>query len=31
MRCTWRQVFIGGKLIGNADDLEPYFDARKAA
>ena len=28
---TSPQVFIGGKLIGNADDLEAYFDARKAA
>jgi glutathione-dependent peroxiredoxin len=28
---TWPQVFIGGKLIGTADDLEAYFDARKAA
>src|SRR5476649_1848068 len=28
---TWPQVFIGGKLIGTADDLETYFDARKAA
>jgi glutaredoxin-like protein len=28
---TWPQVFVGGKLIGNADDLEAYFDARKAA
>ena len=28
---TWPQVFIGGKLIGTADDLEVYFDARKAA
>ena len=28
---TWPQVFIGGKLIGNADNLEAYFDARKAA
>ncbi len=28
---TWPQVFIGGKLIGNADDLEAYFAARKAA
>ncbi len=28
---TWPQVFIGGKLIGNADDLEVYFGARKAA
>ena len=22
---TWPQVFIGGKLIGNADALEAYF------
>jgi len=28
---TWPQVFIGGKLIGGADDLEAYFGARKAA
>jgi glutaredoxin len=28
---TWPQVFIDGKLIGSADDLEAYFDARKAA
>jgi glutathione-dependent peroxiredoxin len=28
---TWPQVFIGGKLIGTADDLEAYFGARKAA
>jgi glutaredoxin-like protein len=28
---TWPQVFIGGKLIGSADQLEVYFDARKAA
>jgi glutathione-dependent peroxiredoxin len=28
---TWPQVFIGGKLIGTADDLEAYFHARKAA
>ena len=28
---TWPQVFIGGKLVGNADDLEAYFGARKAA
>ena len=28
---TWPQVFIGGKLIGNADALETYFAARKAA
>jgi glutaredoxin-like protein len=27
---TWPQVFIGGKLIGSADDLEAYFSARKA-
>jgi len=29
-RGTWPQVFIGGKLIGNADELEAYFDARQA-
>ena len=29
-RGTWPQVFIGGKLIGNGDDLEKYFEARKA-
>lgn len=28
---TWPQVFIGGKLIGDADDLEAHFAARKAA
>ena len=29
---TWPQVFIGGKLIGSADDLQKHFDAaRKAA
>ena len=28
---TWPQVFIGGKLIGTADDLEAYFKARKTA
>jgi glutaredoxin-like protein len=29
---TWPQVFIGGKLIGNADDVQKYFEAaRKAA
>src|SRR5487761_2636121 len=28
---TWPQVFIGGKLIGTADQLEVYFKARKAA
>jgi glutaredoxin-like protein len=27
---TWPQVFIGGKLIGGADELEAYFGARKA-
>ena len=26
---TWPQVFIGGKLIGGADELESYFSARK--
>jgi len=26
---TWPQVFIGGKLIGTADDLQRYFDAAK--
>jgi glutaredoxin-like protein len=30
-RGTWPQVFIGGKLIGNADELEAHFDVRKAA
>lgn len=28
---TWPQVFIGGKLIGSADDLEAHFATRKAA
>lgn len=28
---TWPQIFIAGKLIGNADDLEAYFADRKAA
>lgn len=28
---TWPQVFIGGKLIGNADALESHFAERKAA
>jgi glutaredoxin-like protein len=28
---SWPQVFIGGKLIGSANDLEAYFDVRKAA
>ena len=27
---TWPQVFIGGKLIGGADELEAYFKASKA-
>jgi glutaredoxin-like protein len=26
---TWPQVFIGGKRIGNADELEAYFKGRK--
>ncbi len=30
-QATWPQVFIGGKRIGNADDLDAYFAARKAA
>ncbi len=30
-RGTWPQVFIGGKLIGSADELEAYFGASKAA
>jgi glutaredoxin-like protein len=28
---TWPQVFIGGKLIGTADDLEKHFGGAKAA
>jgi glutaredoxin-like protein len=28
---TWPQIFIGGKLIGNASALEAYFDEREAA
>jgi glutathione-dependent peroxiredoxin len=28
---TWPQVFIGGKLIGGADELEAHFGVRKAA
>src|SRR5512141_2214351 len=28
---TWPQVFIGGKLIGGADELEAHLAARKAA
>jgi glutaredoxin-like protein len=27
---TWPQVFIGGKLIGNADALDAYFGAARA-
>jgi glutaredoxin-like protein len=27
---TWPQVFIGGKLIGNADALDAYFAAKPA-
>lgn len=30
-RSTWPQVFIGGRLIGGADELEAHFGARKAA
>ncbi|MES2898795.1 MAG: glutathione peroxidase [Pseudomonadota bacterium] len=28
---TWPQVFIGGKLIGNADAVDAYFAAQRAA
>ena len=29
---TWPQVFIGGKLIGDADDLQRYLEpVRKSA
>jgi glutathione-dependent peroxiredoxin len=28
---TWPQVFIGGKLIGTADDVQKYFEKAKAA
>jgi glutaredoxin-like protein len=28
---TWPQVFIGGQLVGNADALEAWFDARRAS
>jgi glutaredoxin-like protein len=28
---TWPQVFIGGKLIGNADAVDAHFGATKAA
>jgi glutaredoxin-like protein len=29
-RSTWPQVFIGGKLIGNADELDAYLSVQKA-
>ena len=28
---TWPQVFIGGKLIGTADDVQKYFEAARRA
>jgi glutathione-dependent peroxiredoxin len=28
---TWPQVFIGGKLIGDADAVDAYFNTKKAA
>jgi glutaredoxin-like protein len=28
---TWPQVYIGGKRIGGADELEKYLGERKAA
>jgi glutaredoxin-like protein len=28
---TWPQVFIGGKLIGSAEDVQKYFEAAKKA
>jgi glutaredoxin-like protein len=28
---TWPQVFIGGRLIGSADDVQKYFQAAKQA
>lgn len=28
---TWPQVFIGGKLIGSADDVQKYFEAASKA
>ncbi|HEX2825160.1 MAG TPA: glutathione peroxidase [Burkholderiales bacterium] len=28
---TWPQVFVGGKLIGTADDVQKYFEKSKAA
>jgi glutaredoxin-like protein len=28
---TWPQVFIGGKLIGNADAVDAHFSGKKAA
>jgi glutaredoxin-like protein len=30
-RMTWPQVFMGGRLIGDADAVEAYFSAPKAA
>ncbi len=30
-RASWPQVFIGGKLIGGADELEAHLKGRKAA
>jgi len=30
-RMTWPQVFIGGKLIGDADAVEAHFDATSVA
>jgi glutaredoxin-like protein len=29
-KSTWPQVFIGGKLIGDADAVETYYDSRNA-
>jgi glutaredoxin-like protein len=28
---TWPQVFVGGKLIGTADDVQKYFEQAKRA
>jgi glutaredoxin-like protein len=30
-RMTWPQVFVGGRLIGDADAVEAHFSARKGA
>ncbi len=30
-KSTWPQVFIGGKLIGDADAVDAYFSGQKAA